>query len=506
MRQLLFSFCFLSILSLHAQSPYLTTKDRRFIDSTGRTVILHGLNFVNKDKAKGYRYADDSLSLVKMKQWGINCIRLGVTWDGMEPAPGAVSEAYLRQLDERVKWAKQLGMYVLLDMHQDLYSTKYANGAPDWATLDEGKPHYANEVSWDDSYFMSAAVQTAFDNFWLNKPAPDGKGIQDHLVTNWGIIAARYGGEPAVIGFDLLNEPFIGSAVNKVLAAFMHTLAQSMKPAMSEEDVMQQWVTEEGKARLMQQLNDTVLYKQLVAAPEAYYAAFETDHLVPYFQKAKAAIRAVNKQQIIFLEPSVSANFGVKTHIAASFSPAEQQLAFAPHAYDIVTDTRSVAGASNERMKIILHRLDSVSKVMQIPMLLGEWGAFYSADSSMFTAGDYIVAQLEQMRCGEVYWSYFNSLENAAYFPLINRGYPMAVAGELLHFKYDRMHRTLTVHWKNDASISSPTRLYVPFPPEKVHLSDSKNAEVIPDGTNGAVVIVHPIKGKAIRKLVITGK
>lgn len=500
-------FCMFLSMQLSAQSPFLTAKGQRFIDSTGREVILHGLNFVNKDKAKGYHYADDSLSIVKMRHWGINCIRLGVTWDALEPAPGQINEAYLRQLDDRIRWASQQGIYVLLDMHQDLYGNKYGNGAPDWATIDEGKPHYYNPDAWDDSYFLSAAVQTSFDNFWQNKPAPDSTGIQDHLVADWALLAKRYAGEPAVIGFDLMNEPFIGSNVSKVLAAFVRTVAEGVN--LSEEEVMKRWSTEEGKAYLMQRLNDTVLYKQFIDGPEQYYADFEKTALIPYFLKAATAIRAVNRQQLIFIEPSVSANFGVQTHIADFLQQDKTPggIAFAPHAYDIVTDTRSVANGSGQRMQIVFHRLDSVRQAMNVPMLLGEWGAFYGAGASVLPAGDAIVKQLEQLRCGEIYWSYFSSLDKSGYFPLINRAYPAAVGGTLQEFHYDREKMSFSITWKNDPAITAPTIIYFPLPPYKIKVAGNTGAYIVrKNGESGAWVILKAMPGANVRKLQISRK
>jgi len=65
---------------------------------------------------------------------------------------------------------------------------------------------------WSDAYFTSPAVQTALDNFWKNAPAPDGVGLQEHYARAWAMLARRYAEEPAVIGYDLMNEPFPGSA------------------------------------------------------------------------------------------------------------------------------------------------------------------------------------------------------------------------------------------------------------------------------------------------------
>lgn len=58
---------------------------------------------------------------------------------------------------------------LILDMHQDLYSRKFDNGAPLWATLDDGAEHVTGTI-WSDAYLMSPAVQRAFDNFWQNRP------------------------------------------------------------------------------------------------------------------------------------------------------------------------------------------------------------------------------------------------------------------------------------------------------------------------------------------------
>lgn len=63
----------------------------------------------------------------------------------MEPQPGVYDDAYLGRVKEVVEQAEKYGIYVFLDMHQDLYSVKFIDGAPVWATLDEGLPHPVQE-------------------------------------------------------------------------------------------------------------------------------------------------------------------------------------------------------------------------------------------------------------------------------------------------------------------------------------------------------------------------
>lgn len=111
-----------------------------------------------------------------MRDWGMKCIRLSILWDGLEPQMGGFDEEYLKAVDRRIAWAKAAGIHVFLDMHQDLYSCKYSDGAPEWATLTDDQPHVAGSDVWSDAYVSSPAIQRAFDNFWGNKPCADGEG------------------------------------------------------------------------------------------------------------------------------------------------------------------------------------------------------------------------------------------------------------------------------------------------------------------------------------------
>ncbi|MBR8534567.1 cellulase family glycosylhydrolase [Carboxylicivirga sediminis] len=102
----------------------ITVKGDIFIDQYGRQVILNGINVVNKNKDDNYLYKGGQEFYKLLKQQGFNCIRLGIIWDGLEPQPGVYNEAYLKELDKRIAWAADNGLFVVLDMHQDLYSVK----------------------------------------------------------------------------------------------------------------------------------------------------------------------------------------------------------------------------------------------------------------------------------------------------------------------------------------------------------------------------------------------
>ncbi|RLD57590.1 MAG: hypothetical protein DRJ05_09460, partial [Bacteroidetes bacterium] len=120
----------------------VTINGTKFIDGFGRQILLNGMNLVNKNRNENYigEYANPEI-FKNFKKWGFNVIRLGIIWDGLEPEPGVYNEEYLQEIDKQIKMAEENGLFVFLDMHQDLFSVKYSDGAPKWATLDEEKPH-----------------------------------------------------------------------------------------------------------------------------------------------------------------------------------------------------------------------------------------------------------------------------------------------------------------------------------------------------------------------------
>ena len=72
------------------------------------------------------------------------------------------------------------GIYVLLDFHQDGWGPlTHGNGMPAWATLTDGLPNPPAEFPL--YYVPNPALQRAFDNFWANRPGPDGVPLQDAL-------------------------------------------------------------------------------------------------------------------------------------------------------------------------------------------------------------------------------------------------------------------------------------------------------------------------------------
>ncbi len=169
--------------------------------------------------------------LAQMRALGFDVVRLVLNWSQLEPTPGAYSKTYLARVAQVVSWARQQGIYVILDMHQDQYSRfilpANAKVAPAGCTPSggsDGAPGWAVQAgdqvgcALDGIDELNPAESAAFAHFWQNSPvsgeqgqAP-GTGLQDHYIGALAALARRFERDPAVLGYELMNEPQPGSS------------------------------------------------------------------------------------------------------------------------------------------------------------------------------------------------------------------------------------------------------------------------------------------------------
>ena len=106
MRRLLCIVVVMATLPASAQAAEpLAVEGGRLVDGRGRAVVLHGVNVVYKlaPYAPDFTRADAR----RVRGWGMNAIRLGVSWRALEPERGADTVvalprlAYPRGLDVR---------------------------------------------------------------------------------------------------------------------------------------------------------------------------------------------------------------------------------------------------------------------------------------------------------------------------------------------------------------------------------------------------------------------
>jgi endoglycosylceramidase len=417
----------LASLLMAANPQPIAVAGRRFVDAYGKPLLLHGIAVANKSAGQGYTAGIERSDFAAIRSWGMNCVRLAIFWDGIEPQPGKIDQQYLDRVAQLVAWAKAERLWVLLDMHQDLYSVKFSDGAPAWATLDEGRPHATGAV-WSDSYYASEAVQTALDHFWANSPAPDGKPLQDHYASAWRAVAERFRNEPAVLGYDLMNEPFPGRDAARVIQACMQRvselLATKKQPnAPTAEQLLAMESTPDGRRQITSWLGDLQIFSGMLDAAAPLMQEFDRARLMPMYARVRKAIRSVDRDHILFLEPAMSANMGIPSAIEPLTDEAgrrDPQQAYSPHGYDIVVDTASQDLNDRERITLIFRRHGEFARKHALPMLVGEWGAYHPDESAVGVAR-FTVSQFDALGCGDTFWAYRRGFGRSPLLPALKR-------------------------------------------------------------------------------------
>jgi endoglycosylceramidase len=510
---------------------YLSIKNQDFFDQSDRQVLLHGINLVDKNPLTGYLEFRSGELFSLFREWGFNCIRLGVIWDGLEPTPGKFNEAYLEGIDEQIQFASQNDLVVFLDMHQDLYSRLYSDGAPAWATITGGAQHIEASQVWSDAYFTSPAVRTALDNFWNNAPAPDGLGLQEHYAKAWAVLARRYRNNPTVIGYDLMNEPFPGSialkAQEKMFAKGAEILAgsglfaQEPGEAVSGnhhvdpvESLMQFWLSPEGRSVILKILSDLAIYVPIIDEQQEIYNQFECEKLMGMYQRVANAIRSEDPDGLLFLETSMASNMGV----FSALEPVQRleggrdpYQVYSPHGYDLVTDTADVHSACPERVELIFKRHAETSRRLGMPMLVGEWGAYGSQPETLETAWK-VVSLFESLLCSETYWAYIPGIEHTPSFQAVQRPYPQRISGNLVQYHYDPDQARFTCRWQESGLNPEPSWIYMPgwfnFDRSGVVLTpEGSGYQVFHTGQSGSMILfIPPIGHECLRILECSAK
>jgi endoglycosylceramidase len=357
---------------------------------------------------KAAPYLDDKLpaDYARVRDaWGMNALRFVMPWAAIEPEPGHYDDAYLDQVAERIGWAADHRLLVVLDMHQDVYGEGFGfDGAPRW-TCDEAR--YAAFVPMTPWYLSTVDpnVQSCFDELYT---LPERK---QHFVDAWRHVAARLAAQPAVIGFDVLNEPSWGSY-----------------------PVFQ----------------------------------FEPDRLAPFYEEVVAAVREEAPQWIAFLEPSASRNVGFATQLRPFDLP---DVMYAPHSYDNTAE--SGGGFDPARRQMVLDHVAELAgeaKMLGAGLWIGEYGGV--ADDPGIV--DYMTAEYDAAglaAAGTMYWAYDKSDGYGLLDPAGNekpmllgalvRPYPERVAGDPISYAFDAATSTFTFTYMPRAA-SQPTVIAVP--------------------------------------------
>ena len=81
--------------------PRIAVAANRFVDPAGRQLILHGVNAGGTNKPDSVWVKPDVCA--RMRDWGLNVIRLQMEWSEIEPECGKYEEKYLRISNKTLK-------------------------------------------------------------------------------------------------------------------------------------------------------------------------------------------------------------------------------------------------------------------------------------------------------------------------------------------------------------------------------------------------------------------
>jgi len=382
--------------------------DNAIKDAAGRTVILRGANLSGAHKNKPYLGTFGPADYARVRaEWGMNAARFLLTWAAVEPTRGVFDEAYLGEVDKRIGWARDAGLFVVLDMHQDLYGEGFAggDGAPRW-TCDEAKyAAFKPATPWFFGY-LDKNVIDCVDGMWTN---PDLRG---HLVEAWRRVAQRLARFDNILGIDPLNEPHWGS----------YPVDQ-----------------------------------------------FEKDRLAPFYEEVTRAVREAAPGWIVFAEPSASRNLGFEAKLPklpfddVVYAPhAYDPSAESGNGFDAshrdpyllkVADLRAEADALGAGLFIGEYGGTADKPGIAEYMTAAYDAAGAAAASTMYWSYDKSdgYGMLDP-----------SGAEKRVLVDVLVRPYPERTAGRLLSYAFDPGSKVATVRFEPDATVDAPTEIIVP--------------------------------------------
>lgn len=412
------------------------------LDASGRTLVLRGANVAGSQKLAPHiaTFTKDDYQRLR-DTYGFDSMRFLLTWSGVEPTKGVYDEHYLDLVAERMQWAKDLGMLVVLDMHQDLYGDGFAggDGAPKWVCDDARYAAFKPTDPWFFGY-LDPNVEACVDALYDGDTAA-------RFAAMWAHVAKRLAGEAAVIGFDPLNEPHWGS------------------------------------------------YSIL---------AFEEERLAPFYEQVIKAVRAEAPAWLVFAEPSGSRNVGYPSNLpklpfdGVVYAPhsydndSESGKPFDPARRQAILDYLATLRREADSMGAALW-VGEYGGRSSNPGITPYMDAEYDAMAAVSAGSSYWA--FDDDTNGYALWNDDGS-EKKELADVIARPYPSRIAGALTGFDYDDATHVLTVRYAPDRKVTTPTELVVPgraYPNGVTVDCGGCQTEVIP----GLVRITTPPSGDA---------
>ena len=374
----------------------------------GRRAILRGANLAGAHKYAPYFGFHQPADYVRLRdEWGMNTIRFLILWAAIEPDKGVYDEAYLDGVAERVGWARDAGLHVVLDMHQDVFGEGFGgDGAPRW-TCDES--HYQAFKPHDQWFlnYLDPNVVACVDELYASDE------LVGHYTEAWRRVAQRLVENDAVVGFDVMNEPPWGSAVMD---------------------------------------------------------SFEGTTLQPFYEKVVPAVRKIAPGWLAFLEPGANRNLGVATSLTpfpfknVVYAPhSYSSTAELGNGFD-----SSARGALMDNIAALQSEAESLDAALWIGEYGGTTSslgiseymdASYDGVSAVAAANVYWAYDENSGGYGMLE---DDGSAKTVLLDVLVRPYPELVAGDPVSWSFDESTRIFTFTWHPDARVVAPTLISVP--------------------------------------------
>ena len=354
-------------------------KHQHIIDNCGRQAFFNGVNVANRLKpyypsAIGF----DDRNMRLLQRQGFNLVRLGIFWRAIEPKPGQYNDRYLFHINQTIQQLARYHINVLIDFHQDAYSSPWGFGFPSWSALGKAA---AYNIGFPLNFMCGTRLPSSagsqskkpkvigftvchhWDHFWKNTPIKKGGlGVQDYYMQMLTHVARyfRQHQQHNILGYDLLNEPFPGSRWKDCVS-----LSVAKTGAMLF------------KVRHSKACRD-----------------FDKTVMTPFTHRAVAAIQKGDRHAIAFYEPEVFYDLGAQSHIG----PLNQKnTVFNFHNYNKVD------------MRLPFMNIAAQVNMNDSAVLMSEFGASTLNQLELNT----MLNLANQYQVSPIYWAYVN---NPPYF------------------------------------------------------------------------------------------
>ncbi|CAE7552874.1 unnamed protein product [Symbiodinium natans] len=179
--------------------------------------------------------------MANLKSWGLNVVRLGMMWPGVEPTPGNYNQTYLEVMRKLVDDLHSHGIWTIVDFHQDAFAERFCGeGVPDWllgmlepirrtckGAFPEAAKIFGQCKSFEEYNYSTdpktgfpkteECLSVGFDMYSRTPEVTSSWGhffaldaVQQKFRDFWSVVAKAFVGSPGVLGYDLVNEPLNG--------------------------------------------------------------------------------------------------------------------------------------------------------------------------------------------------------------------------------------------------------------------------------------------------------